>query len=66
MAHDLRSALLKCTTVARDPPGFIALVPITPWGLHTLLKKAGWVTSNPQPQLPLILQRYNLSQMVVI
>lgn len=57
-AQDLRSALLHCTTTAHGAPGFIALSPITTWGVHTLLKRAGWVTSNLQPQLPLVLQRY--------
>lgn len=56
---DLRSALLHRTTTAHGVPGFIALSPITTWGFHTLLKRAGWVTSNIQPQLPLILQRYS-------
>lgn len=58
-ASDLRTALLNCTTVAHGKPGFIALSPIFTWSLHALVKKAGWVTSNIQPQQPLSLQKYN-------
>ncbi len=64
-AEDLRSALLHCSTTAHGAPGFIALSPITTWGFHTILKQAGWVTSNVQPQLPLVLQRYSPPRSIV-
>jgi hypothetical protein len=56
-AADLRSALLNRMTVAHGAPGFITVKPIFHWFWNYALKRAGCVTSNLQPQLPLMLAR---------
>lgn len=56
-AADLRRALIHRTTVVHGAPGFITVKPILHWFWNFALKRAGWVTSNLQPQLPLTLAR---------
>jgi predicted metal-dependent phosphoesterase TrpH len=57
---DLRQALVNHTTSAHGAPGIITLLPIFSWIWHISLRKAGWVTSNQQPNLPLTLERSSL------
>lgn len=59
-AAELRVALLQRTTRAYGAPGFITLKPIFHWLWNYALKRAGWVSSNYQPQLPLILARQTI------
>lgn len=56
-AAELRSALFNRTTTARGAPGFITIKPIFHWTRNYALKRAGWVSSNRQPHLPLRLAR---------
>lgn len=56
-AADLRTALLAPTTQAQGAPGFITIKPIFHWLWNYTLKRAGWVSSNNQPGLPLTLAR---------
>lgn len=58
-ANDLRHALARRMTIAHGTPGFITLSPVCTWVFHTMIKRAGWVTSNLHPDSPLILQRHN-------
>ncbi|MFZ5912411.1 MAG: PHP-associated domain-containing protein [Chloroflexota bacterium] len=61
-AADLRHALLQRTTLAHGAPGFITVRPILHWLWNYALKRAGWVSSNLQPQLPLSLARQPVSR----
>jgi hypothetical protein len=54
---DLRQALANRTTSAHGAPGLITLLPIMSWLWRISLRKAGWVTSNQEPDLPLKLER---------
>jgi predicted metal-dependent phosphoesterase TrpH len=56
-AADLRNALINRTTIVHGTPGFITVKPIFHWFWNYVLKRAGWVTTNPQPQLSLMLDR---------
>jgi len=60
-AADLRHALRQRITVAHGAPGFITVKPIFHWLWNYALKRAGWVSSNLQPQLPLSLARQTLN-----
>jgi hypothetical protein len=56
-AADLRRALIERKTHAVTVPGIFAAKNLAGWVPQYLLKRAGWVTSNPQPHKPLVLAR---------
>jgi predicted metal-dependent phosphoesterase TrpH len=57
-AADFRRALIDRKTWPLTLPGIFAAKNLVGWILHYGLKRAGWITSNPQPHLPLVLARF--------
>ncbi len=58
-AADFRRALIDRKTRPLTLPGIFAAKNLVGWILHYSLKRAGWVTSNPQPHMPLMLARFS-------
>ncbi|MEW5830013.1 MAG: PHP domain-containing protein [Chloroflexota bacterium] len=56
-AADLRAALIHHTTLPHGNSGLVTFSPILHWSWNYLLRRLGWVSSNHQPQLPLVLAR---------
>jgi predicted metal-dependent phosphoesterase TrpH len=61
-AADLRAALFNHTTVPHGVLGIVSLSPIFHWVWNYMLRQLGWVSSNHQPQMPLILARQPASR----
>jgi hypothetical protein len=58
-ANDFRRALVDRKTQPLTLPGIFAAKNLVGWILHYDLKRAGWVPSNPQPHMPLMLARFS-------